>query len=164
MTTEGLRAWRPATPVPHVNGTLTPMLRARLGHAEPSDARSGWWRRQVFAAANVVDFYANLADGAWWASLQLAALGERLRFLAFVQKIGRGDSGLLAVTVYAELVPPDSDEPATAVEPEPALDLVPTDSVTLAHGDEAASRMPEIEELLRDGLSRAVARFVDRLG
>lgn len=138
--------------------------RARVTHAEPPDPRAKWWRRQTFRAANTIDFYANLADGAWWTRLQLDALGERLRFLAFVQKVGRGDSGLLAVTVYAELVHPESDELATAVEPEPALDLAPTDSVTLAHSDDSSLRAPEIEELLTSTLSQALLRFVDRLG
>lgn len=144
--------------------TVDPNARARISTAAPPDERARWWRRQIFAAANAIDFYTNLADGAWWARLQLEALGERLRYLAFVQKAGRGDSGLLAVTVYAELVRPESDELSTAVEPELALDLVPTDSVTLAHSDDSADRMPEIEKLLRDTLSQAVSRFVDRLG
>lgn len=144
--------------------TVDPGARASVRDAAPPDERARWWRRQIFAAANTIDFYANLAGGAWWARLQLEALGERLRYLAFVQKSGHGDTGVLTVTVYAELVRPESDESSTAVEPEPALDLVPTDSVTLTYTDDSANRMPEIEELLRTTLSQAIAKFVDRLG
>src|SRR5262249_29156826 len=108
--------------------------------------------------------YTNLADGAWWVSLLMEALGERLRYLAIVQKVGHGETGVLALTVYAELARPESDETATAVEPEPALELSPTDSVTLAYTDRFADRHEEAEELLRRTLRSAVERFVGRLG
>jgi hypothetical protein len=91
-------------------------------------------------------------------------LGVKLRFLAAVQKVGHGDTGVLAVTVYAELVQPESDETATAVEPEPVLELSPTDSVTLSYNDSPADRWPEIEELIQRKLREAVSQFVDRLG
>jgi hypothetical protein len=47
-----------------------------------------WWRRQLIQAARAIDFYANLADGSWWVQLRLDALGERLRYLAAVHKVG----------------------------------------------------------------------------
>ena len=81
--------------------------------AQPPNDRSRWWRYQLVAAANAVDFYANLSGGAWWTRLQVRALGERLRYLAAVQKVGQADTGVLAVTVYAELVRRAEPEQAT---------------------------------------------------
>jgi Fic family protein len=143
---------------------IDPAARVRMTGARPPEERARWWRRQIISAANSVDFYTNLADGAWWVRLQIEALGDRLRYLAAVQKVGHGETGVLAVTVYAELVRPESDETSTAVEPEPALDISPTDSVTLAYTDDSAARYPEVEELLRRTLRQAVERFVGRLG
>src|SRR5262249_25785377 len=88
---------------------LEPRARVRVTEAKPPDDRARYWRRQIIAAANSLDFYQNLADGAWWVSLLMEALGERLRYLAIVQKVGHGETGVLALTVYAELARPESD-------------------------------------------------------
>ncbi len=68
------------------------------------------------------------------------------------------------MTVYAELVDPESDEAQTAVEPESALRLGPTDSVTLAYTDDLAERWPELEDFLRRTLLAATEYFIERLG
>lgn len=143
---------------------VDPAARATLRSAAPPDEHARWWRRQLIQAARSIDFYANLADGAWWTRLQLEALGVRLRYLAAVQKVGHGETGVLAVTVYAELTQPESDETVTAVEPEPALSLSPTDCVTLAYTDNPQERWPEAEDLVRRTMREAASRFVDRLG
>src|SRR5205823_9650920 len=134
---------------------VDPSAQVRIAEAGPPDERARWWRRQIIAAANSVDFYTNLAGDAWWVRLQVEALGERLRYLAITQKAGHGETGVLVLTVYAELVRPESDEMPTAVEPEPALDLSPTDSVTLAYTDTFADRYAEAEELLRGTIRRS---------
>jgi hypothetical protein len=155
----------------HQRRTLQDSLRevdskswATITCAQPPEERARWWRRQLIQAARSVDFYTNIADGSWWTSLQMEALGERLRFIAAVQKVGHGETGVLAITAYAELVHPESDESVTAVEPESALVLSPTDSVTLAYSDDAAERWEEIEAFLQAKLREAVESFVDRLG
>jgi Fic family protein len=131
--------------------------------ASPPDERARWWRRQLIQAARSIDFYTNLSNGSWWTQLRLDALGERLRYLVAVQKVGHGETGVLAVTVHAELAHPESDE-EVAIDPEAALELAPTDSVTLAYTDHAQERWPEIEELIRRTLRTATERFVERLG
>jgi Fic/DOC family len=143
---------------------LDPAAKASVTYGRPPDDKARYWRRQIIAAANSIDFYTNLADGAWWARLQMEALGERLRYLAFVQKVGHGETGVLALTVFAELVRPEPDEVAAAVEPEPVLELGPTDSVTFAYTDRFAERYAEVEDLLRRTLRDAVESFVTRLG
>jgi hypothetical protein len=143
---------------------IDPSAWAAIGSAAPPDEKARWWRRQLIQTARAVDFYTNLGGGTWWTRLQLEALGDRLRFLAAVQKVGHGDSGVLAVTVYAERVHPDSDETSTTGEPESILELSPTDSVSLAYNDVASDRWPEVEELLQRKLRNAVEYFVERLG
>ena len=59
---------------------------------------------------------------------------------------------------------PGADGTPVAVEPEPALELSPTDSVTFAYTDRFAERYPEVEDLLRRTLRDAVVSFVTRLG
>jgi hypothetical protein len=71
---------------------------------------------------------------------------------------------VLAVTAYAELAHPESDEAQTAIEPEPALSLGPTDSVTLAYTDDVQERWQEIKEFLRQTLLEATEFFLERLG
>jgi Fic family protein len=143
---------------------VDPSSLVRVYSAIPPDPRARWWRRQLIQAARAVDFYANLADGSWWVQLRLDALGERLRYLAAVQKVGHGETGVLAVTVYAELAHPESDETPTAIEPEPALLLGPTDSVALAYTDDAQERWPEIEDFLQRTLLDATEYFIEGLG
>jgi hypothetical protein len=143
---------------------VDPDGRVTVFGAKPPEDRARWWRRQLIHAARAIDFYTNLADGSWWVQLRLDALGERLRYLAAVQKVGHGETGVLAVTVYAELAHPESDESQTAVEPEPALRLGPTDSVTLAYTDDAQDRWPETEGFLRRTLLEATEYFIERLG
>lgn len=144
--------------------TIDPAAWAAIGSAAPPDERSRWWRRQIIQTARAIDFYTNLGGGTWWTRLQLEALGDRLRFLTAVQKVGHGDSGVLAVTVYAERVHPDSDEMSVTSEPESILSLSPTDSVSLAYNDVPSERWPEVEELLQRKLREAVEYFVERLG
>lgn len=144
--------------------SIDPAAWAAVGSAAPPDDRSRWWRRQIIQTARAIDFYTNLGGGSWWTRLQLEALGDRLRFLAAVQKVGHGDSGVLAVTVYAERVHPDSDEIASSNEPESILSLSPTDSVSLAYNDEPSERWSEVEELLQRKLREAIEYFVERLG
>jgi hypothetical protein len=143
---------------------IDPGAWAAMGSAAPPDEKARWWRRQLIQTARAVDFYTNLGGGTWWTRLQLEALGDRLRFLAAIQKVGHGDSGVLAVTVYAERVHPDSDDASTTGEPESILELSPTDSVSLAYNDVASERWPEVEELLQRKLREAVEYFVERLG
>jgi Fic family protein len=144
--------------------TLDPAAWAAVRSASPPDEKARWWRREIIQTARAVDFYTNLSDGTWWTRLQMEALGDRLRFLAAVQKVGHGDSGVLAVTVYAERVHPSSDETSVSGESEAVLELSPTDSVSLAFNDEPSERWPEVEELLQRKLREAVEYFVERLG
>jgi Fic family protein len=135
-------------------------VRAPVVTAAPPDARAFWWRRQIIAAARRVDFFVNLAQGSWWVRLHLRILGITLRYVAVVQKVGHGETGVLALTCFAEILPrPDGDERPDAEQPLSVLTLTSADSVTLVHTDEVAARWPEIEDLVDRTLAAAVAEL-----
>jgi hypothetical protein len=135
-----------------------------LDRAAPPSENAKYWRRQVIAAARQVDFYTNLAQGSWWVRLHLTVLGQTLRFLVAVQKVGHGETGWLAITTYAESLAPESRDDGEVHAPEPLLDLKPTDSVTLVYSADADSHWDEICQLVDQTLSAAVSRFARGLG
>lgn len=143
---------------------VDPDVHHSLDHAAPPAGQAKYWRRQIIAAARQVDFYTNLAQGCWWVRLHVTVLGQTLRYLVAVQKVGHGESGVLAVTAYAEAFAPESPEENDARLPEPLLDLKPTDSVTLVYADDVDARWEEVCQLVDETLSAAVSKFARGLG
>ncbi|HEX6076034.1 MAG TPA: hypothetical protein VFZ32_12320 [Micromonosporaceae bacterium] len=115
--------------------------------------------------AQRVDFFAELRDGCWWAYLRVSALGQSLRYLVFVQKVGRGDTGILAVTPFAEILDdtPDNDRADATSGYRRAFVPTPRDSVTLVHSNTAEERWPEVAELIDRTLAAGLRYFVDQL-
>lgn len=140
-----------------------PQARASIDHANPPDERAKYWSAQIIRTAREVDFFANLRKGSWWTRLHLVVLGDTLRFVAVIQRVGRGEAGVLAVTVFAESVSPRTPEEDRPL-PIPLLRSTPADSVTLAFSDDADARWPEISELIDKTLAAAVAKFAQQLG
>ncbi|NAS21299.1 hypothetical protein GT755_06320 [Herbidospora sp. NEAU-GS84] len=135
-----------------------------VDHAAPPDAKSGYWHGQLVHAANLADFYTNLADGSWWVRLHLRVRGSLLRFIAAVQKVGQGETGVLAVTVYGEVLSASS----TAGERQELLFRIfehanTPDSATLVYTDDVEERWPEIQQLVDDALADAIGRFSTHL-
>lgn len=91
-------------------------------------------------------------------------LGATLRYVVTVQKVGHGDTGVLAVTAFAESPPlRDGDSDDRSV-PTPLLRSTPNDSVTLVFSDEPDARWEEIATLIDRTLAAAVARFAQQPG
>ncbi len=130
--------------------------------AAPGESRAGWWRAQLIRTANSVDFYTNLREGSWWTHLKLTVLGQTLRFVVSVQKVGRGETGVLAVTVFAESV--DLNAEIDGVRPVQLLSPDPDDSVTLVYTDSLDARWPEIASMVDRTLAAAIANFSNGLG
>lgn len=130
--------------------------------AEPPDERSKWWGAQVIRAARRGGFFANLTGGTWWAYLRLTVLGQQLRYVVVTQKVGRGETGVLAVTVFAESVPVSRDPDTPAFTP--LLDASDDESVTFVYSDDAGTRWPEVADVIDRTLAAAVARFAEALG
>ncbi len=144
---------------------VDPSARANVSHATPGDPRAHYWHGQIVYTARRVDFFANLRDGCWWAHLRISVLGQSLRYLVFVQKVGRGDTGVLAVTPFAEVVDdtPDGERSDAAAEYRRAFEPTPKESVTLVYTNSAQERWPEVADLIDRTLSASLRYFVDQL-
>jgi hypothetical protein len=142
--------------------------RQRVYSAAPPDSRAKWWFAQLVRAARQVDFFTNLTEGAWWTRLHLSALGQTMRFVTAVQKVGQGETGVLAVTMFAErLLPkgePDESGDEVSSIPEQLLTLSSDDSVTLVHTDTVEERWQEVADLIDRTLAAAVDKFSRKLG
>ncbi|MDT3397150.1 Fic family protein [Streptomyces sp. B1866] len=141
-----------------------PEALARVQSAAPPAPEARYWHGQLVHAARLSDFYANLSDGSWWVRIHLRVRGQLLRFIAAVQKVGRGETGVLALTVYAEVLdssPSESERPAFLfrVFEHPNV----PESVTFVHTDDAETRWPEVEQVVDDALSSAISRFAEHL-
>src|SRR6266545_3342430 len=147
---------------------IDPETRNRVYCAAPPDDRARWWFAQLVRAARQVDFFTNLTGGSWWTRLHLTVLGQTMRYVVAVQKVGHGETGVLAVTSFAErLLPrsePDEADSESAPIPEQLLTLSSNDSVTLVHTDTAEERWQEIAELIDQTLAAAVDEFSRKLG
>ncbi|MGH3713157.1 MAG: Fic family protein [Micromonosporaceae bacterium] len=141
--------------------TVDPTATTHVAHEAPGDPHAHWWHGQIVFTARRVDFFADLGEGSWWTLLSVRALGQTLRYLVFVQKVGRGDIGVLAVTTFAEVV--DDDKSTSATEFRRAFEPSAKDSVTLAYTNSAEQRWPEIAELIDRTLTAGLKYFVDQL-
>jgi fido (protein-threonine AMPylation protein) len=138
--------------------------RATVDAGGPGDDRSHWWRNQIIRTANEADFFTNLSSGAWWVSLRLTVLAQRLRFVVVVQKVGHGETGVLAMTVFAESAPLDVSSDEERLIPTPLIVTTPADSVTLNQSDSIEERWVEMCDVIERTLAEAVAEFGGSLG
>ncbi len=136
---------------------LDPAAEVRVLHAAPPDVRARWWRRQVLRTARSVDFFVNLSRGVWWCQLRVGVRGQRLRYLVFLQKVGQGESGVLTMTVFAEVLSGAEDD---VLDPsEPIAISSPTESVTWTFLNEPDDHWERVERLLDDSLVVTLDRY-----
>lgn len=134
--------------------------------AAPPDERSTWWRAQIIEAARGADFFTNLRNGAWWSQLRLTLLGHRLHFVAVTQKVGHGETGVLAVTMFALTRPaPALTSGGDEVDRQfrPLIRPQEAESLTLVYTDDAGERWPELHGILDRTLAAAIAGFASGL-
>lgn len=141
-----------------------PQAKSPVTQATPADQEAKYWQIQIFRTAREVNIYTNLSEGSWWTRLHLTVLDETLRFVVVIQRVGPGETGVLAVTVFSESVAPRLSENDERPLPTPLLESTPTDSVTLVFSDDPAARWVEVCELIDRTLAAAVARFAQQLG
>jgi Fic family protein len=146
---------------------IDPQARYRVFQAAPPDPRAKYWFAQLVRAARQVDFYTNLTEGTWWTRLHLSVLGQTMRYVVAVQKVGHGETGVLAVTAFAErLLPrsdPDEGDDEPRLLPEQLLTLSSSDSVTLIHTDSVDERWQETADFVDRTLAAAVDVFGRKL-
>jgi Fic family protein len=136
--------------------------RATLASATPPSEEARYWRRQAVQAARSVDFFTNLHNGAWWSRLQVVAFEQKLRYLVFVQKVGSGETGVLTLTVYAEILGLDQNEESPSIA-EPAVVSSPTETVTWTWTDSPDTQWTNVAEVLDTTLASALAKFTSGL-
>ncbi len=141
-----------------------PQAKASVTQATPQDNEAKYWQIQIIRTAREAGFFTNLSAGSWWARLHLTILGATLRFVVVIQRVGPGDTGVLAVTVFAESVTPRPSENDERPLPTPLIESTPTDSVTLVFNDDPDARWAEVCELIDNALAAAVATFAQQLG
>ncbi|MGH3765084.1 MAG: Fic family protein [Pseudonocardiaceae bacterium] len=141
-----------------------PQAQSSIYDAKPPDERARYWQKQIIRTAREVDFFTNLSKGSWWTRLQLAVLGQTLRFVVVIQRVGHGESGVLAVTVFAESVAPRTSDDDDRPLPTPLFRSTPADSVTLVFSDDPLQRWAEVGELIDRTLAAAVTTFAQQLG
>ena len=133
--------------------------------AEPGEERSGWWRAQIIRTAREADFYTNITGGTWWANLRLTVLGQRLRYVVVLQKVGHGETGVLALTIFAEAATDaQSQEPTAPQAPFTSLlKTSDTESVTFVYTDDVDQRWDEVQGTIDRTLAATVAAFASGL-
>lgn len=141
-----------------------PQAKSHVTQTTPPKKEAKYWKIQIVRTAREAGFFTNLSEGSWWTRLHLTVLGETLRFVVVIQRVGPGETGVLAVTVFAESVTPHPSEDDERPLPTPLLESTPTDSVTLVFSDDPDARWVEVCELIDSTLAAAVAKFAQQLG
>lgn len=130
----------------------------------PPDSRARFWYSQLVRTAKAANFFANLSEGSWWVRLRIVVLDHELRFVVATQKVGHGETGVLAVTAFGELVPPKDEQDEERPHPIPLFQPTNRDSVTLNRTDTVDDRWDEVCALIERLLAAAVAEFGRLLG
>jgi Fic family protein len=143
---------------------VDPIARMTVAKAAPPEPAARWWYAQLVRAAQAANFFANLSEGSWWVRLGLVVLGHELRFGVAIQKVGHGETGVLAVTTFAELVPPRDEQDESRPLFIQLFSPTSGDSVTLNQNDSVEDRWQEICDLIERTLSASVAEFGRLLG
>lgn len=144
---------------------IDPRVHLEVYSAEPPDERAHWWKAQIIRTARHGGFFTNLTGGTWWCHLRLTVLEQQLRYVTVIQKVGQGETGVLALTILAESVPTTSVEPGESTPR--YLTLLPpsqVESVTFVYTDTADARWPEVAEVVDRTLAAAIAAFAEGLG
>ncbi|GAA2964063.1 Fic family protein [Microbacterium schleiferi] len=138
--------------------------RSAVQQAVPPSNEARYYRRQIYRSAKEVSFFSNIEEGAWWSRLHIHVLGFLLRYAVVLQKVGRGETGLIAVTVFAERLVSQPESSGEAEEPVPLIRLSAQDSITLLHSDSAEDRWEEVAGLIERTLAASVDEFARSLG
>ncbi|MGH3852736.1 MAG: hypothetical protein ACRDR6_04395 [Pseudonocardiaceae bacterium] len=141
-----------------------PKTYSSVNHGEPSSETAKYWQIQMVRTAREVNMFTNLSKGSWWTRLHLVVLDQTLRFVVVIQRVGPGETGVLAVTVFAEALAPRASEDDERPLPTPLFESTPADSVTLVFSDDPDARGREVCELIDNTLAAALDKFAQQLG
>lgn len=142
---------------------LTDVVVAVNTEMPPSD-RTHWFRRQIIESAQVAGHYADFRIYSGWASLRIRTDRWIARYVASLHGAGR-EPGIMAVTTFAEIEPYPGQE---GEDGQTSREQVRTtiDAFRFVHTEEIDDinrRALELERLLDDGLSVALAEMMKRV-
>lgn len=129
----------------------------------PSD-RTHWFRRQIVESAQFAGHYADFRTFAGWASLRIRTDRWVLRYAASLHGAGQ-EPGIMAVTTFAELEPHPAQEGEAGTTSREQIRTT-VDAFRFVHTedmDDIGRRAAELERLLDDGLSVALAEMMKKL-
>lgn len=136
----------------------------RVYTGSPGEETGSYWRAQIVRTARALDFFSNHAEGTWWAHLKLSVMAEQLRFVVVVQRVGRGETGVLALSVFGEFVDRSNpDEPDTRSLPTEAFPVRSIDSLTFVYSEDLPRREVEVSMVLEQTLALAIDALGQRL-
>lgn len=143
---------------------IDPTATFAVYRAGPPDERATWWRAQITRAAKQAKFFVNLTHGTWWTQLRLSVLGEALRFVVVTQKVGQGETGVIALTVFSESVPVVmDDQPDLARQYRTLLKGSEAETATFVSSDDVDSRWAEVADIMDRTLAATISRFIEGL-
>lgn len=134
-----------------------------VDHASPPEPKAKYYQGQVVSSAKAVGFYSNHADGTWWTCLTLRLNGKRMKFVTIIQKVGHGETGVIAVTVSAEEYFSNGD--ANNAEERSFDDLLKVsinDWVNMSYDSDIEVVWPEIQSFVDGMLIAAATEFFNR--
>ena len=140
-----------------------PRASAWTTNGDPGTPQAGHWHGQLVKLAKRHDFYANLAEGSWWVTLNLKLLDEQMRFLIAIVRVGAGDTGIGAVIVQAERL---FQEEGTEDGPrayEWLFQPESRDQVPFTYEGNIDDVWLDVEQLLDRALAATVAEFTRNL-
>lgn len=129
----------------------------------PSD-RTHWFRRQIIESAQVAGHYADFRTFSGWASLRIRTDRWVLRYGASLHGAGQ-EPGIMAVTTFAEIEPHPAQEGEDGIASREQIRTT-VDAFRFVHTeeiDDIGHRAVELERLLDDGLSVALAEMMKKL-
>lgn len=142
---------------------VDPHCESWLVFASPPDPKAKHWRREIFRAARALDIFTNMDSGTWWTMLNVKLRGQHMRFLVTVQKVGRGESGILAVSHFAESVVTRDDRDTSADLEQGYDSLIRTevrDMVSMVHTDSTEDVVPQILDVTNKLLAASTSAFL----
>jgi Fic family protein len=138
-------------------------FRAWVDSAQPPEPKSKYYAGQIIVSARAVGFYSNHTNGTWWSCLSILVNGKKMKFVAVVQKVGHGESGVLAVTVSAEEYFASSENSASDERSyDDLLRVSSTDWVNMSSETPVHEVWPEVKAFIDKMLFAALAEFFNR--
>lgn len=157
-----LREWEEETADSRKNPDGTWATKVFIDRSAPPLDDYRYHSASIFKAAKRSSFYSNISEGCWFTKLKVALGDKDFIYLVFIQRVGPGVTGVLAITVHAELKwkSPKQTENTGSNYLELLESFSANDVINLTSQDDISERKADISELLNRTLAAALANFM----